>query len=105
MSSSTSAHAQGASAGGTKDANAIALYHAHIYYDPAASRGHAERLRKRVAAEFPLARLGRWHDAPVGPHPQSMFQIAFPCQMLAAFVPWLMLNSRRSHRSAASRNR
>jgi aromatic ring-cleaving dioxygenase len=28
----------------------------------------------------------------VGPHPQSMFQIAFPVDMLAAFVPWLMLN-------------
>ena len=30
--------------------------------------------------------------APVGPHPQSMYQIAFPREMLAAFVPWLMLN-------------
>jgi aromatic ring-cleaving dioxygenase len=70
----------------------IADYHAHIYYDPATSRGRAERLRQRVAKAFPLAKLGRWHDEPVGPHPQSMFQIAFPAEMLAAFVPWLMLN-------------
>jgi aromatic ring-cleaving dioxygenase len=71
---------------------AIAHYHAHIYYDPATSRGRAENLRQRVAKEFPKAKLGRWHDELVGPHPRSMFQIAFPAKMLAAFVPWLMLN-------------
>jgi aromatic ring-cleaving dioxygenase len=71
---------------------AIAHYHAHIYYDPATSRGRAESLRQRVAKEFPKAKLGRWHDELVGPHPQPMFQIAFPAEMLAAFVPWLMLN-------------
>jgi len=70
----------------------IAEYHAHVYYDPATTRGRAERLRQRVAAEFPKAKLGRWHDEPVGPHPQSMYQIAFPPEMLAKFVPWLMLN-------------
>jgi aromatic ring-cleaving dioxygenase len=76
----------------TNHPRAIKLYHAHIYYDPATSRGRAERLRERVAAEFPQAKLGRWHDEPVGPHPQSMYQIAFPTQMLESFVPWLMLN-------------
>ncbi len=75
-----------------KDAGAIAEYHAHVYYDPATSRPRAERLRERVGAEFPQARLGRWHDEMVGPHPQSMYQIAFPSEMLARFVPWLMLN-------------
>jgi DOPA 4,5-dioxygenase len=71
---------------------AIAHYHAHIYYDPTSSRGRAERLRARVAEDFPKAKLGRWHEQLVGPHPQSMFQIAFAAEMLAAFVPWLMLN-------------
>jgi aromatic ring-cleaving dioxygenase len=70
----------------------ITDYHAHIYYDPALSRDRAEHLRKRVAEVFPSAKLGRWHDELVGPHPQSMYQIAFPTRMLAAFVPWLMLN-------------
>jgi DOPA 4,5-dioxygenase len=74
------------------DRPAVAHFHAHIYYDPATTRGRAERLRERVAAEFPQAKLGRWHDELVGPHPQSMFQIAFPAEMLASFVPWLMLN-------------
>jgi aromatic ring-cleaving dioxygenase len=72
--------------------DAITHYHAHIYYDPATSRGKAERLRERVAAEFPQAKLGRWHDELVGPHPQSMYQVAFPSAMLGQFVPWLMLN-------------
>jgi len=74
------------------DRRPIAAYHAHIYYDPKNTRDRAERLRQRVAAEFPRAKLGRWHDELVGPHTQSMYQIAFPRGMLASFVPWLMLN-------------
>jgi aromatic ring-cleaving dioxygenase len=74
------------------DPELIREYHAHIYYDSTKTRDRAARLRERVAATFPAAILGRWHDAPVGPHPQSMYQIAFPREMLAAFVPWLMLN-------------
>jgi aromatic ring-cleaving dioxygenase len=70
----------------------IAQFHAHIYYDPATTRSRAEQLRERVASAFPQAQLGRWHDELVGPHPQSMFQIAFPAALFGAFVPWLMLN-------------
>ena len=66
-------------------------YHAHVYYDPS-TRERAARLRERIAAEFPDAILGRWHDALVGPHPQSMYQVAFPRALLATFLPWLMLN-------------
>jgi aromatic ring-cleaving dioxygenase len=74
------------------DPRAIAEYHAHVYYDPPKTRGRAEHLRARVAAEFPKAKLGRWHDESVGPHSQSMYQIAFPSGMLESFLPWLMLN-------------
>jgi DOPA 4,5-dioxygenase len=65
-----------------RDPRAIAEYHAHVYYDPATTRGQAERLRQRVAADFPQAKLGRWHDELVEPHTQSMYQIAFPSGML-----------------------
>jgi aromatic ring-cleaving dioxygenase len=75
-----------------RDPRSIAEYHAHVYYDPEKTRGHAEQLRRRVAVEFPQAKLGRWHDKLVGPHSQSMYQIAFPSGMLALFLPWLMLN-------------
>jgi aromatic ring-cleaving dioxygenase len=74
------------------DPETIRDYHAHIYYDPASSRDRAARLRERVGAAFPQATLGRWHDELVGPHTQSMYQIAFPRTMLASFLPWLMLN-------------
>ena len=75
-----------------EDPEIIKHYHAHIYYDPASSRDRAARLREHVAAAFPEATLGRWHDALVGPHLQSMYQIAFPRNLLASFLPWLMLN-------------
>ncbi len=68
----------------------IHSYHAHVYYD-AASRARAERVRGWIAERF-LVRLGAWHDRPVGPHPQGMFQVAFAPDVFAAFVPWLMLN-------------
>src|ERR1700732_5173612 len=74
------------------DPEIIEHYHAHIYYDPASSRDRAARLRERVAAMFPDATLGRCHDELVGPHLQSMYQIAFPYTLLASFLPWLMLN-------------
>ena len=70
----------------------ITAYRAHIYYDAEKTRGRAARLRRRVAQKFPPAKLGRWHDELVGPHTQSMYQIAFPRSLLASFVPWLMLN-------------
>jgi DOPA 4,5-dioxygenase len=74
------------------DPQAITEYHAHIYYDPRSTKDKAGRLRERVAERFPQARVGRWHDELVGPHLRSMYQVAFPGEMLAAFVPWLMLN-------------
>ncbi len=69
---------------------AITGYHAHIYYD-SGSRAAAAALREALAERFRVA-LGRWHDAPVGPHPQSMYQVAFPVEEFARLVPWLMLN-------------
>jgi aromatic ring-cleaving dioxygenase len=74
------------------DPAAITHYHAHIYYDPAATRERAARLREAIVATFPDAIVGRWHDRLVGPHLRSMYQVAFPSTMLASFLPWLMLN-------------
>lgn len=69
---------------------AIAGYHAHIYYD-AARRDFAATLRLRIGELFEV-RLGRMHDAPVGPHPVAMYQVAFAPDQYADFIPWLMLN-------------
>jgi DOPA 4,5-dioxygenase len=75
-----------------RDPAIIRDYHAHVYYDPAATRAMAQRLRERVSVAFPAAQLGRWHDELVGPHLRSMYQIAFPRELLGTFLPWLMLN-------------
>jgi len=71
---------------------AITGWHAHIYYDPATTRTEASRLREGIAAAFPAAVLGRWHDAKVGPHPQAMYQVAFAPELFPSLVPWLALN-------------
>src|SRR5262249_8041418 len=76
----------------TAGAETITHYHAHVYYDPKTTRERAARLRDRVAAAFPDAKIGRWHDELVGPHLRSMYQIAFPSSLLASLLPWLMLN-------------
>lgn len=72
------------------DPAAIEGYHAHVYYD-VETRAVAERLREGIGAGF-QTQLGRWHDRPVGPHPISMYQVAFPVAEFPRLVPWLMLN-------------
>jgi DOPA 4,5-dioxygenase len=75
-----------------KEASAAHAYHAHIYYDPATTRDRAAELRGWIEQRFPTARMGRWHDVPVGPHPGAMYQVAFDPSLFPTLVPFLMLN-------------
>lgn len=74
------------------DPASIESWHAHVYFD-ARSRDAAFALRDVVAAHFgDKVSIGRFHERPVGPHPQWSFQVAFPPGELAAVVSWLTLN-------------
>jgi aromatic ring-cleaving dioxygenase len=77
-------------AGAFADPTRINGYHAHVYYDPQ-TRLAAERVRAAIGERF-NTRLGNWHDEPVGPHPVSMYQVAFDGEEFPNLVPWLMLN-------------
>jgi aromatic ring-cleaving dioxygenase len=72
------------------DSGRIEGYHAHIYYAPE-TREAASRVREGIGARFDTV-LGRWHDEAVGPHPISMYQVAFAASEFSRIVPWLMLN-------------
>lgn len=76
---------------GFADPAKVEGYHAHLYYAPE-TKSIAERLRTAISERFPRARVGSWHDAPVGPHPVAMYQVAFVVDDFPALVPWLMLN-------------
>ncbi len=69
----------------------ITSYHAHIYFESGEGRERAARLRELIGERF-VARIGSWHDKPVGPHPIPMYQVAFAVDLFPRFVPWLMLN-------------
>ncbi len=73
-----------------QDIDRIRGYHAHVYYD-AGSKPAAAELRAAIEARFEV-RMGRWHDRPVGPHPQWSYQVAFTPDLFAEIVPWLALN-------------
>jgi DOPA 4,5-dioxygenase len=73
-----------------EDSARIAGYHAHVYYD-AATRSLAAQLREAVEQRFDVS-MGRWHDAPIGPHPCASYQIAFAPGLVGELVSWLALN-------------
>ncbi len=74
------------------DPAAISEYHAHIYYDPPTTRDRAERLRARVAAEFPAPSSGAGTMSWSGRIRSRCFRSRFRATLLDAFLPWLMLN-------------
>ena len=72
-------------------ARQIHSWHAHVYFDPAATRPLAECVRSGIAQRFKV-QLGRWREVPVGPHTAPMYQVAFDVDTFAALVPWLALH-------------
>ncbi len=65
-------------------------FHAHVYYQ-AETKAKAENLRAAIDRKFDTT-LGRWHDRPIGPHPEWSYQVAFAPEVFGQLVPWLALN-------------
>jgi aromatic ring-cleaving dioxygenase len=82
-----------AAAQAADDRARITGYHAHVYYD-ASTKSLAAQLRAAVERRFEVS-MGRWHDAPVGPHPCGSYQIAFVFELFGELIPWLALNRQR----------
>ncbi len=74
-----------------RDTAAVDSWHAHVYFD-AETTAPARALYERIAAAFPQAEMGRFHEKPVGPHPMWSYQVAFAPPLLADILPWLALN-------------
>ncbi len=74
------------------DPSSITSWHAHVYFD-ADSRDAAWALREIIESRFAAEiDMGRFHERPVGPHPQWSYQIAFPPAGFSEVVAWLTLN-------------
>jgi aromatic ring-cleaving dioxygenase len=69
----------------------ITDFHAHVYFD-SQSREAAALLREELSAL--QVRLGNWHEQPIGPHPQGMYQVVFMPEQFHPVVTWLMLHRR-----------
>ncbi|RKP51804.1 DOPA 4,5-dioxygenase family protein [Pararobbsia silviterrae] len=70
----------------------IASWHAHVYFD-ASSRDAAWALRQTIETQIGDAIvLGRFHERPVGPHPQWSYQLAFEPAQFPRVVEWLVLH-------------
>jgi DOPA 4,5-dioxygenase len=70
----------------------ITSWHAHVYCD-ASTRDAAWALRECIQTALDgLFEMGRFHERPVGPHPQWSYQLAFPTAHFAHIVSWLSLN-------------
>ena len=63
-------------------------YHVHVYFDDDTA-DLAWGLRESIETHPANQGLGRFHTAPVGPHPTRQFQIYVERDELEGFLSWL----------------
>ncbi len=64
------------------------LYHLHVYFD----EPHADaawRIRTQASEHPKVISVGRFHAAPVGPHPVRQFQLLVSSTNLSIVSKWL----------------
>ena len=65
-----------------------ALHHVHVYFDDAREDA-AWRIRTQASAHPQVMSVGRFHNAPVGPHPVRQFQLLVSAENLDDVIEWL----------------
>ena len=70
--------------------NPIRDFHAHIYFDPGQLE-QAQALAAAAQAKFGVP-VGRFHTAPIGPHPRGSCQLTVQPEQFGDFAQWLALN-------------
>lgn len=64
----------------------VTEFHAHIYHGGPDNEAWAHELRAYLASRYPAVTLGTLHKGPVAFHPEAMFQVAFPVDLLETLV-------------------
>ena len=70
--------------------SSIRDFHAHIYFD-ADQVDRAQALGSAAHGRFGVA-VGRYHSAPVGPHPRGSCQLTVRPEQFGEVAAWLALN-------------
>jgi aromatic ring-cleaving dioxygenase len=63
-------------------------YHVHVYFDDS-TEAQALELRSKIERHPANDGLGRFHPAPIGPHPCRQFQVLVSDVHLESFISWL----------------
>ena len=70
------------------ETGALKGFHAHIYFD-ADELSKAEAFAEAAHSRFKLA-VGRFHTAPIGPHPRGSCQLSMKPEVFAQFALWAL---------------
>ncbi len=67
--------------------NDFERYHAHVYFSTATT----EQARALCVGAWHACHigLGRFHERPVGPHPDNSCQLTFSAAQFEQLIPWL----------------
>ena len=65
-------------------------YHLHLYFDDETAE-FARMIWTRAKEQGSIESVGRFHDKPVGPHPQRQFQLRVRATELSQVEDWLDL--------------
>ena len=76
-----------------RPANLHKAYHAHIYFNDS-TKEDAKQLCDDIGKQFNF-KVGRFHEKPIGPHPNGSCQVLFGHKDFEKIIPWLEKNRKQ----------